>query len=79
MRAILAAGPRERKRDDRPARPGVRRVLAPNPSPLTGPGTNTWIVGRGAVAVIDPGPDDARHLAAILAALDPDERVTTSW
>lgn len=53
----------------------VRRVLAPNPSAMTGPGTNTWIVGRGAVAVIDPGPQDARHLSEILAALNPGERV----
>jgi glyoxylase-like metal-dependent hydrolase (beta-lactamase superfamily II) len=54
----------------------VRRVLAPNPSAMTAQGTNTWIVGRGAVAVIDPGPDDARHLEAILSALEPGERVS---
>lgn len=54
---------------------GIRRVVAPNPSPLTGAGTNTWIVGQGEVAVIDPGPALAAHLAAILAALDPGERV----
>lgn len=48
---------------------GVRRLLAPNPSPLTGPGTNTYLVGRGEVAVVDPGPDDPAHLAAIRAAL----------
>lgn len=53
----------------------IRRVLAPNPSPMTGAGTNTWIVGRGEVAVIDPGPDLDAHLAAILAALGPGERV----
>jgi glyoxylase-like metal-dependent hydrolase (beta-lactamase superfamily II) len=53
----------------------VRRVLAPNPSPLTHEGTNTWIVGEGEVAVIDPGPDDPRHLAAILAALGRGERI----
>ena len=41
-------------------------MVAPNPGPYTGPGTNTWIVDAGpVVAVIDPGPDDARHLAAI--------------
>lgn len=44
----------------------VRRVLAPNPGPFTGPGTNTWILGGDPVAaVIDPGPDDDAHLAAI--------------
>jgi len=46
--------------------PLVRRVVAPNPGPYTGPGTNTWIVEAGPVAVvIDPGPDDDSHLAAI--------------
>jgi glyoxylase-like metal-dependent hydrolase (beta-lactamase superfamily II) len=45
---------------------GVARVVAPNPGPYTGPGTNTWIVDGGpVVAVIDPGPDDDSHLAAI--------------
>ena len=44
----------------------VHRVIAPNPGPYTGPGTNTWIVEAGpVVAVIDPGPDDESHLAAI--------------
>jgi glyoxylase-like metal-dependent hydrolase (beta-lactamase superfamily II) len=44
----------------------VHRVVAPNPGPYTGPGTNTWIVEAGPVAVvIDPGPDDGAHLAAI--------------
>ena len=46
--------------------PLVRRVLAPNPSPYTYTGTQTWIVGAGKdVAVIDPGPDDAAHIDAI--------------
>ncbi|RVT86566.1 MBL fold metallo-hydrolase [Rhodobacteraceae bacterium CCMM004] len=50
---------------------GVRRVLAPNPSPMTLHGTNTYLVGTGgSVAVIDPGPDDPAHLDAVLAALD---------
>lgn len=44
----------------------VTRVVAPNPGPYTGPGTNTWIVDGGpAVAVIDPGPDDGAHLEAL--------------
>jgi len=49
--------------------PRVRRVLAHNPSPFTFTGTGTYIVGNGTVAVIDPGPDDAAHLAALLAAI----------
>ena len=44
----------------------VSRVVAPNPGPYTGPGTNTWIVGAGpVVVVIDPGPDEDEHLAAL--------------
>jgi glyoxylase-like metal-dependent hydrolase (beta-lactamase superfamily II) len=50
----------------------VRRVVAPNPSPYTGPGTNTWIVGDEPVGiVIDPGPDDDAHLQAILDRVGP--------
>ena len=48
--------------------PGVRRLLASNPSPFTFSGTQTYIVGRGEVAVIDPGPDLPAHVDAILAA-----------
>lgn len=48
----------------------MRRVLAPNPSPYTYTGTQTYIVGAGdAVAVIDPGPADDAHVEAILAAV----------
>jgi glyoxylase-like metal-dependent hydrolase (beta-lactamase superfamily II) len=49
--------------------PGVRRVVCNNPSAFTFRGTNTYIIGRGRVAVLDPGPVDAAHLAAILAAV----------
>lgn len=50
--------------------PKVRRVLAANPSAFTYTGTQTYIVGTGAVAVIDPGPDLAEHVDAILRATE---------
>lgn len=56
--------------------PPIRALLAPNPSPLTGAGTNTWIVGATALAVIDPGPDDPAHLAAILGAIGPGQHIS---
>lgn len=50
--------------------PLVRRVLAPNPSPYTYTGTQTYVVGLGGgCAVIDPGPDDPAHLMALDAAI----------
>ena len=50
--------------------PLVRRVLAPNPSHFTYTGTETYLVGAAdAIAVIDPGPDDAAHLTALVAAI----------
>lgn len=48
--------------------PGIARLVANNPGFLTFKGTNTYLVGEGALAVIDPGPEDAAHRAAILAA-----------
>ncbi len=51
--------------------PGLVRVLAPNPSAMTFRGTNTYLVGHDALAVIDPGPDDPAHLTALLAAIGP--------
>jgi glyoxylase-like metal-dependent hydrolase (beta-lactamase superfamily II) len=45
--------------------PGVRRLLAPNPSMMTGPGTNTYLFGSNEVAVLDPGPLIASHIQAI--------------
>mgnify|MGYP006403509537 FL=1 len=56
--------------------PMIRRVIARNPGPFTFTGTGTYIVGRGQVAVIDPGPDLPEHLEAILAALEPGEKVS---
>lgn len=50
---------------------GVRRIVAGNAGLMTGPGTNTYLFGMREVAVLDPGPDDARHLDAILAAAGP--------
>jgi glyoxylase-like metal-dependent hydrolase (beta-lactamase superfamily II) len=50
--------------------PLIRRVVANNPGPFTFKGTGTYIVGQGEVAVIDPGPDDPAHLAAILKAVE---------
>src|SRR5215813_13869337 len=49
--------------------PGVRRILADNPGPFTFKGTLSYIIGRGNVAIIDPGPRDERHTAALLDAV----------
>jgi glyoxylase-like metal-dependent hydrolase (beta-lactamase superfamily II) len=49
--------------------PLVRRLTAPNPGMMTGPGTNAYIVGTDSLALIDPGPDIDTHLAATLAAV----------
>jgi glyoxylase-like metal-dependent hydrolase (beta-lactamase superfamily II) len=49
--------------------PGVRAIAADNPGPFTFKGTISYIVGRGQVAIIDPGPDDAAHIAALLDAV----------
>ena len=51
------------------ARPGVRRVLCDNPSPFTFTGTVSYILGKGKVAIIDPGPDNAAHADALLDAV----------
>ncbi|WFP62242.1 MBL fold metallo-hydrolase [Mesorhizobium sp. WSM4904] len=49
--------------------PDVQRITARNPSPFTFHGTNSYLVGRDTLAVIDPGPDDDEHLATLLAAI----------
>ncbi len=56
--------------------PGLRRVLAPNPSPMTFRGTNTYLVGTRELAVIDPGPAQDAHLEAIIAALEPGQSIS---
>ena len=48
--------------------PGVVRLTAPNPGLMTGPGTNTYLIGRRELMVVDPGPADVSHTAAIMAA-----------
>ena len=50
--------------------PLIRRVVANNPGPFTYLGTGTYIIGKGEVAVIDPGPDMPEHLDALMAALE---------
>lgn len=50
--------------------PGIRRIIANNPSPFTFTGTCTYVVGKGEVSVIDPGPEDAAHIEALLETLE---------
>ncbi|HVX98727.1 MAG TPA: MBL fold metallo-hydrolase [Pseudorhodoplanes sp.] len=48
--------------------PGVRALVADNPGPFTFKGTMSYVIGQGPYAVVDPGPNDERHIAALLAA-----------
>ncbi len=50
--------------------PDLTLVLAPNPSPMTHLGTNTYLLGSDSLAIIDPGPDDEDHLQALINAID---------
>ena len=60
--------------------PLIRRVIARNPGPFTYTGTGVYIVGRGEVAVIDPGPDLPEHFEALKAALVRErDTPTTIW
>lgn len=56
--------------------PGIRAITAPNGGPMTFTGTRTYLVGEGAVALIDPGPRDPAHAEAVLAALKPGEHIS---
>jgi glyoxylase-like metal-dependent hydrolase (beta-lactamase superfamily II) len=53
--------------DTAPGHPQIARIVAPNPSPMTLEGTNTYVVGERPAYVIDPGPADDRHVAAVRA------------
>src|SRR5579871_6255703 len=48
--------------------PGVVRLTCENPGVMTGPGTNTYLVGHEALVAIDPGPDDSSHVRAVAEA-----------
>lgn len=52
-----------------PVAPGIARLLANNPSPFTFTGTQTYLIGEDELVVVDPGPADAEHVAAIVAAV----------
>ncbi|WP_170368499.1 MBL fold metallo-hydrolase [Ruegeria arenilitoris] len=56
--------------------PGLRLLLAPNPSPMTYLGTNTYLLGTNDLAVIDPGPLSDSHMQAILDALLPGQKIS---
>jgi len=53
-----------------PGHPEIERIVAPNPGPMTGEGTNTYLYGSDPCVVIDPGPDDSGHIDAIRAAAE---------
>ncbi len=60
--------PEPARGEPRRVAPGILRMVAPNPGPMTYWGTNTYLIeGTNGLTVLDPGPDDAGHVAAILA------------
>lgn len=74
MHADTSTAPRPGQAEE--VAPRVRRILAPNPSPMTLHGTNTYLIGTTDLAVIDPGPDNSNHLEAILAAVGAGQRIS---
>ena len=55
---------------------GLIRVTAPNPSPMTYMGTNTYILGKNELIIIDPGPNSKIHLRNLLKIIPPNGKVT---
>ena len=56
--------------------PNLKRIIAPNPSPMTFWGTNTYILGTNELAIIDPGPAVQSHLDAIMSSLNKNQSIT---
>jgi len=56
--------------------PQLVRIVAPNPSPMTFRGTNTYLLGESNIAIIDPGPNSEQHLKAILSSLNSDQKIS---
>ena len=54
----------------------IQRIIAPNASPMTFTGTNTYLVGNKCLAVIDPGPKNLTHLNSILSSVKPHQKIT---
>ena len=55
---------------------GLMRLIAPNPSPMTSTGTNTYILGRKELLIIDPGPNSEAHLRNIMEVIPNNTKVT---
>ena len=56
--------------------PNLKRIIAPNPSPMTFWGTNTYILGTNELAIIDPGPAVQSHFDAIMSSLNKNQSIT---